>query len=197
MITRRAPGASREEEEDALEDERQLQEAIRLSMMDQEENHDQPESPAAASSSRNKRRADEDLGDGVGKRPRPRRSPTNASGSSAASGINMAFPNGAVRITRTPGRQSDKNCVNLGDLIQKDQLVSACVYSFFIAREEVFRHLPFSHSSDGVPVSGVGVDPGKDAEPIPRFTLVGTRTQTWTKWWRRQRQRPASPSVRS
>lgn len=182
MITRRAPEASREEEEDALEEERQLQEAIRLSMMDQEESHDQSESPAVASSSRKKRGAEEDLGDADNKRSRPRRSTAATSDSTRSTELSMAFPNGAVRITRTPGRQSDKNCVNLGDLIQKDHLVSACVYSFFIAREELFRHLPFSHSSGSVPVSSVRIGAANDAEPGPRFISAGTQTQTWTKW---------------
>lgn len=65
----------------------------------------------------------------------------------------MAFPNGALRMTRTPGRKDQKNCINLGDLIHKDHLVSACIYAFYIARNELFRHLPLSHSSDDVPVS--------------------------------------------
>lgn len=65
----------------------------------------------------------------------------------------MAFPNGALRITRTSGRKDQKNCINLGDLILKDHLVSACIYAFFIARNELFRHLPLSDSSDDVPVS--------------------------------------------
>lgn len=65
----------------------------------------------------------------------------------------MAFRNGALRITRTPGRLGAKNCVNLGDIIQKDQLVSACIYAFYISRDELFRHLPISGNSARVPVS--------------------------------------------
>lgn len=67
--------------------------------------------------------------------------------------VSMAFPNGALRITRTPGRKDQKNCVNLGNLIHKDHLVSACIYAFYIARNELFRHLPLSKSSNDVPVS--------------------------------------------
>lgn len=67
--------------------------------------------------------------------------------------VTMAFPEGALRITRTPGRKNQKNCINLGDLIHKDHLVSACIYAFFIARNELFRHLPLSNSSNDVPVS--------------------------------------------
>jgi hypothetical protein len=45
-----------------------------------------------------------------------------------------------------------KNCVNLQDVIHKQHLVSACVFSFFIGDEELFDHLPLSHSSVNVPV---------------------------------------------
>ena len=67
--------------------------------------------------------------------------------------LTMAYPNGAIRITRTPGRQNDKNCVNLADIIHKDYLVSACIYAFFIADEELLRYLPVSRSSDAMRVS--------------------------------------------
>jgi hypothetical protein len=46
-----------------------------------------------------------------------------------------------------------KNCVNLEDVIHKEHLVSACIFSFFVADDELFEHLPLSHSSDAVPVS--------------------------------------------
>jgi hypothetical protein len=65
----------------------------------------------------------------------------------------MKYPNGALRITRTPGRAQSKNCVNLPDVIHKEHLISACVFSFFIAGDELYDHLPLSHSSDAVPVS--------------------------------------------
>lgn len=65
----------------------------------------------------------------------------------------MAYPNGGIRITRTPGRKTAKNCVNLKDLIHKDQLISACIFSFYIADDELFPHLPLSHSSNAKPVS--------------------------------------------
>jgi hypothetical protein len=67
----------------------------------------------------------------------------------------MKYPNGALRITRTPGRKLDqsKNCVNLDDVIHKEHLISACVFSFFIGGDELYKHLPLSHSSDAVPVS--------------------------------------------
>lgn len=64
----------------------------------------------------------------------------------------MAFRNGALRITRTPGRRSAKNCVNLGDIIHKENLVSACIYAFYVSRDELYRHLPISRTSNRVPV---------------------------------------------
>jgi tyrosyl-DNA phosphodiesterase-1 len=73
--------------------------------------------------------------------------------SAIPSKVTIAYPNGALRITRTPGRQKTKNCVNLEDVIHKQHLVSACVFSFFIAESEFYRHFPFSDSSDAVPVS--------------------------------------------
>jgi tyrosyl-DNA phosphodiesterase-1 len=73
--------------------------------------------------------------------------------SAASSKLKIAYPNGALRITRTPGRRKTKNCVNLEDVIHKQHLVSACVFSFFISETEFFEHLPLSQSSDSVPVS--------------------------------------------
>lgn len=71
---------------------------------------------------------------------------------SASIPLPIAYPNGALRITRTPGRKDAKNCVNLRDVIHKDQLESACIYSFFIAEEELYEHLPLSHAPGGIPV---------------------------------------------
>lgn len=65
----------------------------------------------------------------------------------------MTYAGGAIRITRTPGRQLAKNCVNLADVIDKDNLTSACIFSFFIADEELLPHLPVSRSYNKVPVS--------------------------------------------
>ncbi|XMA17123.1 hypothetical protein WAI453_009914 [Rhynchosporium graminicola] len=65
----------------------------------------------------------------------------------------VKYPNGALRITRTPGRKNAKNCVNLKDVIQGKSLVSACAFSFFIGENEFYDHFPLSHSSNAVPVS--------------------------------------------
>ncbi|KAK8119694.1 ubiquitin interaction domain-containing protein [Apiospora kogelbergensis] len=74
----------------------------------------------------------------------------------------MAYPNGALRITRTPGRLNDKNCVGLGDIINKEHLVSACIFAFYIADEEFLPYLPISTSStDAVPIY-IGRDPNND-----------------------------------
>lgn len=138
--------ASGADQAELLEEERQIQEAIRLSMMD----HEQSPPPTRESSTTIKRMADEEIIRDDVKRPR-------ASGADAAKsiqpGISMAFPHGALRITRTPGRRNAKNCINLNDVIHKEHLLSACVFSFFISDEELFPHLPLSDSSHAVPVS--------------------------------------------
>lgn len=124
------------------EEERQLQEGIRLSLMALES----PD-PVTKNRAGTKRAADKDLArDGV-KQSRAIRTMSDLSDAS------MAFPDGALRITRTPGRSRAKNCINLADVIHKGSLISACVFSFFIANEELFKHLPLSKTSDAVPVS--------------------------------------------
>ncbi|KUI61481.1 Tyrosyl-DNA phosphodiesterase 1 [Cytospora mali] len=151
----RALAASGADQADILEEERQIQEAIRLSMMDQEKRT----SSSGEGSTAVKRKADEEfIGENV-KRPRPSTTKTGSARSSQP-GIDMAFPNGALRITRTPGRRNAKNCVNLADVIHKEHLVSACIYAFFIADEELFKHLPLSHT-DGIPIY-IGRDANMD-----------------------------------
>lgn len=76
-----------------------------------------------------------------------------SNGNTALQDPEMAFPRGALRITRTPGRRQSKNTISLPELIVKDQLVSGCVFAFFIAQDELFRHLPFSKKHDDPPVS--------------------------------------------
>lgn len=85
-----------------------------------------------------------------------------------ATGLPIAFLNGALRITRTPGRHGNKNCVNLGDLIHKHELVSACVYAFDVKRDELFRYLPLSSKSNRVPVGAASLLP-TPAGPRPRL----------------------------
>lgn len=75
----------------------------------------------------------------------------------------MKYANGAIRITRTPGRKHAKNCINLKDVIDKDHLESVCIYSFFIAEDEIYGHLPLSHSSGGIPVRARELDYIKSA----------------------------------
>lgn len=69
-----------------------------------------------------------------------------------SSTVAMAYPDGAVRITRTPGRTASLNTISLDDLIKKESLVAACCFAFFIAQDELFQYLPLSKSSSGVPV---------------------------------------------
>lgn len=76
----------------------------------------------------------------------------SASSSTSSSKAEMLFKDGAIRITRTPGRRNASNTVSLPDLIKQDHLVSACIFSFFIAQHELFSHLPLTKSSRSVPV---------------------------------------------
>ncbi|KAE9366087.1 phospholipase D/nuclease [Stipitochalara longipes BDJ] len=95
--------------------------------------------------------------------PPLRRKTANGSSasSSASSSVKIKYPNGALRITRTPGRRTTKNCINLKDVIHKDHLISACVFSFFIGDMELYDHLPLSHSSSAVPIY-IGRDANMD-----------------------------------
>lgn len=145
---RQALAASEDDQAELLEEERQIQEAIRLSMTEQ--NSVSP--PARANRTGLKRKADEGFTEEGAKRPRSSAVRTDSVGSYQP-GVNLAYPNGALRITRTPGRRNVRNCVNLPDLIHKDHLISACIFSFFIADEELFQHLPLSCSSHAVPAS--------------------------------------------
>lgn len=150
LLRRRAMAASGADQAELLEEERQIQEAIRLSMMD----HEQGSSSAKENSTNFKRKADEEVTGDVAKRPRPLDLHPD-SARPIHPGITMAFPHGALRITRTPGRRNVKNCINLADVMQKEHLVSSCIFSFFIAEEEFFPHLPLMGSSHAVPVSNV------------------------------------------
>ncbi|KAI8948632.1 tyrosyl-DNA phosphodiesterase I [Xylaria longipes] len=95
----------------------------------------------------------------------------------AAPPVPMSYANGAIRITRTPGRTHAKNCVNLRDIIHKDHLEAACVYSFFIAEDELYGHLPFSHESGGIPIY-IGRDPNFDVSTVrTASTLAGVKFQ--------------------
>lgn len=144
--------------------------------------HEQRLPPAGENSTAIKRVADEELIKDDVKRPRPSDTRTDLARSNQP-GISMAFPNGALRITRTPGRRNAKNCVNLTDVIDKEQLVSACVFSFFIADEELFQHLPLSRSSHTVPVSNDLQHmryQATSADFIVRFTLA--EIQIWILW---------------
>lgn len=152
------------------EEERLLQEGIRLSLTEQES----PD-PATKSSATTKRAADKELTRDVAKRSRA--TPT----AGGRLGTRMIFPNGAIRITRTPGRSRAKNCINLTDVIHKDSLVSACIFSFFIANEELFKHLPLSRSSNAVPVMLVQVKGPKlvAAGADVMYRSISDETQTW------------------
>ncbi|KAK6854017.1 tyrosyl-DNA phosphodiesterase I [Apiospora arundinis] len=74
----------------------------------------------------------------------------------------MAYPDGGLRITRTPGRCKEKNCIGLGDIIDKDHLVSACIFAFYIADEEFFPHLPISNNATDKPTIYIGRDANND-----------------------------------
>lgn len=95
---------------------------------------------------KSKRKADGDLSSENAKTAK-RYSPVHTSAN-----IQMKYPNGAIRMTRTQGRDDTKNCINLEDIIDRKGLVSACIYSYFMSDNELFHHLPFSKTSNDVPV---------------------------------------------
>ncbi|KAJ7870435.1 tyrosyl-DNA phosphodiesterase-domain-containing protein [Mycena leptocephala] len=65
--------------------------------------------------------------------------------------LSMKYAGGALRITRTPGRQNTPNTVSLDDLIHPNYLSSALVYSFFIENEHLFQYFPFKTSPNPRP----------------------------------------------
>lgn len=72
----------------------------------------------------------------------------------------FTFKNGALRITRTPGRaEADTpNCISMEELIDKDSLEACCVFAFFIAGPEFYGYLPMLPQAK-VPVSHCLSDP--------------------------------------
>ncbi|KZV92645.1 hypothetical protein EXIGLDRAFT_768762 [Exidia glandulosa HHB12029] len=84
----------------------------------------------------------------LGKRPRHALEddidaiPKKARLSRTAEPLPFTFPDGALRITRTPGRLHDVNAISLPELIDRDQLVSTAIFAFFIADDDLLRHLP-------------------------------------------------------
>lgn len=107
---------------------------------------------------KSKRKADGDLSSENAKTAK-RYSPVRTSAN-----IQMKYPNGAIRMTRTQGRDDTKNCINLEDIIDKKNLVSACIYSYFMSDNELFHHLPFSKTSNDVPIY-IGRDASPNNEP--------------------------------
>ncbi|KAK7957690.1 ubiquitin interaction domain-containing protein [Apiospora saccharicola] len=85
----------------------------------------------------------------------------------------MSYPNGGLRITRTPGRRDAKNCVSLGDLIDKEHMVSACIFAFYIADEELFPHLPLSVRTK----DAITIYIGRDANNDPLLQAAAARAR--------------------
>ncbi|KAK9897498.1 phospholipase D/nuclease [Cystobasidium minutum MCA 4210] len=56
----------------------------------------------------------------------------------------FTFKDGALRMTRTPGRAESNtpNCISMEELIDKDSLISCCVFAFFIGQSEFYRFPP-------------------------------------------------------
>lgn len=91
---------------------------------------------------------------------------SSSSSSSASSSRprveSLQFPQGALRITRTPGRTYARNTTSLSDLISKDHLIAGLCYAFFIAQDELFRHLPIGrYKKPNIPIY-IGRDPNYD-----------------------------------
>ncbi|KAI0205913.1 tyrosyl-DNA phosphodiesterase I [Astrocystis sublimbata] len=117
-----------------------------------------------------KRKASSDL-DGAQPTTRTRTQPPSASPP-----LPLSYGNGAIRITRTPGRADANNCVNLRDVIRTEHLEAACVYSFFIAEQELYSFLPFSHQPGGIPIY-IGRDSNYDAYKTKARAIAGLEHQ--------------------
>ncbi|KAK8060935.1 tyrosyl-DNA phosphodiesterase domain-containing protein [Apiospora saccharicola] len=96
-----------------------------------------------------------------------------ARGHPSAPALAMSYPNGGLRITRTPGRRDAKNCVSLGDLIDKEHMVSACIFAFYIADEELFPHLPLSVRTK----DAITIYIGRDANNDPLLQAAAARAR--------------------
>ncbi|KAM0754074.1 phospholipase D/nuclease [Meredithblackwellia eburnea MCA 4105] len=59
----------------------------------------------------------------------------------------MRYQNGALRLTRTSGRASNRNAVGWKDIFEKDSIVGMFSNFFFIENDALFRHLPLGHGS--------------------------------------------------
>ncbi|TVY42889.1 Tyrosyl-DNA phosphodiesterase [Lachnellula occidentalis] len=174
----RALTASRSGQADQAEEDREFQEAIRLSKMENGATSHTPfEDQLRERTARMKRKAQEEVRHSV-KRSHSGWTAVNTSSysssdptslakstlsppSAAPSKLTITYPNGALRITRTPGRGNTKNCVNLTDLIHAKHLISACIFSYFIGDNELYEHLPLSKSSNAVPIY-IGRDANQD-----------------------------------
>ncbi|KAJ7096867.1 hypothetical protein C8R44DRAFT_989147 [Mycena epipterygia] len=61
--------------------------------------------------------------------------------------IHPKYEGGALRLTRTPGR-NHVNTVSLGDLIDPKALSAACVFSFCIEDDYFFQHFPLKTNTN-------------------------------------------------
>ncbi|TVY17826.1 Tyrosyl-DNA phosphodiesterase 1 [Lachnellula arida] len=147
----RALAVSRSEQADQHDEEdRELQKAIRLSKSEHGTASPTPfEDQLRERTAKMKRKAEEELPHSV-KRSHSGWNAVNvpsysssgptflAKSTRAPSKLSIIYPNGALRITRTPGRGNTKNCVNLTDVIHAKHLISACIFSFYIGDNELF-----------------------------------------------------------
>ncbi|GAA6030559.1 hypothetical protein JCM8097_006206 [Rhodosporidiobolus ruineniae] len=68
------------------------------------------------------------------------------------------YRNGALRITRTPGRKASgaRNCIELGDVLKKESMLGAFISSFLFEDDFFQHHLPIEgsgpHSRRDVPL---------------------------------------------
>ncbi|TVY86325.1 Tyrosyl-DNA phosphodiesterase, partial [Lachnellula willkommii] len=174
----RALAVSHSEQADQLDEGRELQKAIRLSKSEHGTASPTPfEDQLRERTAKMTRKAEEELPHSVKRShsgwnavnvpsysssgPTFLAKSTPSPPSGASSKLSITYPNGALRITRTPGRGNTKNCVNLTDVIHARHLISACIFSFYIGDNELYEHLPLSHSSNAVPIY-IGRDANQD-----------------------------------
>ncbi|KAJ6623335.1 hypothetical protein B0H10DRAFT_809512 [Mycena sp. CBHHK59/15] len=89
----------------------------------------------------------------------------------------MKYASGALRLTRTPGRQHAPNAISLDDLLHPRDLSSALVYSFFIEDPYLFDFFPLhSHCFSGPEQQGKK----NRHSPLMLYTvLTGISTPFW------------------
>ena len=74
----------------------------------------------------------------------------------------MKYENGALRISKTPGRHSHKNAIGWSDIFVRSAITSTFCNFFFVAQDEFFRYLPLGRNESRPVQVIIGRDIGYD-----------------------------------